>query len=77
MRHPVTLRDAEPHAALWRTRQVYDHCTASFLEQAGVKTTFVRLDAIGIHGNGHLMMQEKNNLDVAAVIRSWLAKTVQ
>jgi len=55
----------------------YDHCTASFLEQAGVKTTFVRLDAIGIHGNGHLMMQEKNNLDVAAVIHSWIAKTMR
>ena len=40
----------------------YDHCTAEWLEQAGVKNSFIRLTDLGIHGNGHMMMLEKNNL---------------
>jgi pimeloyl-ACP methyl ester carboxylesterase len=66
---PVMVLTAE---ASWHA--VYDHCTARYLTQAGVKTDFVRLGAIGIHGNGHMMMLEKNNLRVAEVIVSWLEK---
>jgi hypothetical protein len=50
----------------------YDHCTAAFLTQAGVKNTFIRLADRGIHGNGHMMMLEKNNLDIAALIADWV-----
>jgi pimeloyl-ACP methyl ester carboxylesterase len=49
----------------------YDHCTAKYLEQAGVKNTFVRLADHGIRGNGHMMMLEKNNLEIAAFLRGW------
>jgi pimeloyl-ACP methyl ester carboxylesterase len=51
----------------------YDHCTAAYLEQAGVETDFVRLPDIGILGNGHMMMLEKNNGAISAVIGHWLA----
>lgn len=50
----------------------YDHCTAKFLQQAGVPNTFVRLADAGIHGNGHMMMLEKNNLEVAALLQKWI-----
>jgi pimeloyl-ACP methyl ester carboxylesterase len=50
----------------------YDHCTAQFLAQAGVKNTFIRLADRGIKGNGHMMMLEKNNLQIAAVMADWL-----
>jgi pimeloyl-ACP methyl ester carboxylesterase len=49
----------------------YDHCTARFLAQAGVKNSFVRLPDRGIRGNGHMMMLEKNNLEISALIRDW------
>jgi pimeloyl-ACP methyl ester carboxylesterase len=49
----------------------YDHCTAKFLDQAGVKNSFVRLADRGIRGNGHMMMLEKNNLEIAAFLRRW------
>jgi pimeloyl-ACP methyl ester carboxylesterase len=49
----------------------YDHCTARFLAQAGVKNSFVRLADHGIRGNGHMMMLEKNNLEIAAFLRRW------
>ena len=56
---------------------VYDHCTAKYLKQAGVNTTFVRLEEAGIKGNGHMMMIEKNNLEIADFIEKWIAKTVK
>jgi pimeloyl-ACP methyl ester carboxylesterase len=55
----------------------YDHCTVNFLEQAGVHPTFVRLGNAGIHGNGHMMMLEKNNMQIADMMVRWLAKQSQ
>jgi pimeloyl-ACP methyl ester carboxylesterase len=54
----------------------YDHCTAAYLEQAGVRNTHLRLEDLGIHGNGHMMMLEKNNEVVAGVLAEWLDKTL-
>ena len=55
---------------------VYDHCTSRYLTQAGVTHTFTRLESVGIRGNGHMMMLEKNNLQIAEVIADWLRKRV-
>jgi pimeloyl-ACP methyl ester carboxylesterase len=55
----------------------YDHCTSKFLAQAGVNHSFVRLPEVGIKGNGHMMMLEKNNLEIAALLNSWVAKNVR
>jgi hypothetical protein len=52
----------------------YDHCTVKFLEQAGAHPSDVRLAEAGIHGNGHMMMLEKNSADIAAMIARWLSK---
>jgi pimeloyl-ACP methyl ester carboxylesterase len=57
--------------------QVYDHCTAKYLTQAGVKTEYIRLQDKGIHGNGHMVMIEKNNLDIAKVIDEWAVTNVK
>ena len=50
----------------------YDHLTSHVLAQAGVAHDFVRLEEAGLHGNGHMMMLEKNILDIAAWIGQWL-----
>jgi len=55
----------------------YDHCTSQFLRQAGVDHDFVRLADAGIHGNGHMMMLEKNNLQIAAFLREWVEANVK
>ena len=55
----------------------YDHCSAAFLRQAGVPATHWRLEQQGIHGNGHLMMLEKNNLLIAERLERWLADNVK
>src|SRR5215468_6163012 len=54
----------------------YDHCTVKYLQQAGVEPTFMRLAELGIKGNSHVMMNEKNNQEIAAVIAQWLGKTL-
>jgi pimeloyl-ACP methyl ester carboxylesterase len=55
----------------------YDHCTARYLQQAGVATDFVRLADKGIMGNGHMMMLEKNNGRISALIGGWIKTHVK
>jgi pimeloyl-ACP methyl ester carboxylesterase len=52
-----------------------DHCTAKFLAQAGVHVDWIKLADVGIHGNGHMMMLEKNNREIGEVMSRWLDKT--
>ena len=54
----------------------YSHCTVAYLEQAGAHVTFVKLADIGIHGNGHMMMLEKNSDQIAQVISDWLDRNM-
>jgi len=65
----VLTAEASYHAA-------YDHCTSAFLRQAGVAHDFVRLTDLGIRGNGHMMMLEKNNLEIAAYVQKWIGRNV-
>jgi pimeloyl-ACP methyl ester carboxylesterase len=51
-----------------------DQATAAFLRDCGADVTELRLADLGIHGNGHAMMLEKNNVEIAAVITDWIIK---
>lgn len=55
-------------------RATMDDCTGAFLEQAGAKPDRLRLAEHGIHGNGHMMMLESNNTQVADAIIGWIQK---
>jgi pimeloyl-ACP methyl ester carboxylesterase len=65
----IVVSEASYHAS-------YDHCTANWLTQAGVRNTMIRLGEVGVRGNGHMMMLEKNSDDIAAVMRGWLVKVL-
>ena len=54
----------------------YNHCNVEYLRQAGVPVTFIKLADLGIRGNGHMMMMEKNSDAIAQVIADWLDKAV-
>jgi pimeloyl-ACP methyl ester carboxylesterase len=54
----------------------YAHCTAKWLNQAGVKTTYVNLEDVGIRGNGHQFMSEKNSAEISKFFMDWLEKNV-
>jgi pimeloyl-ACP methyl ester carboxylesterase len=54
----------------------YAHCVAKWLNQAGGKATFVRLEDVGIRGNGHQFMSEKNSAEISKFFMDWLEKNV-
>jgi len=54
----------------------YDYCTSVFLTQAGVNNTYVYLPTVGIKGNGHMMMLEMNNFEIAKFDERWLSKVL-
>jgi len=54
----------------------YARCTAMWLNQAGVKTTYVDLESVGIRGNGHQFMSEKNSAEISKYFMDWLEKNV-
>ncbi|MDP8991309.1 MAG: alpha/beta fold hydrolase, partial [Acidobacteriota bacterium] len=56
--------------------RVYDHCIPKWLNQAGVKTQYVRMEDVGLHGNGHEMMLERNSDEIARFMAAWLDKNV-
>lgn len=66
----IVTAEASYHAA-------YDHCTVKYLDQAGVSVQTMRLEDRGIHGNGHMVMLELNNLEVAAALAAWLKENVK
>ena len=49
----------------------------AFFKQAGCTAEELRLVDHGIHGNGHMMMVEKNNREVLQPILDWIAKNVE
>ena len=49
----------------------------AFLRQAGCKAEELRLVDHNIHGNGHMMMVEKNNREVLQPILDWMLKNVE
>jgi pimeloyl-ACP methyl ester carboxylesterase len=51
-----------------------DHATAAYLRSCGAEVDELRLGDLGIHGNGHAMMLEKNNAEIAALITDWIVK---
>ncbi len=51
----------------------YDHLFSEFFSRLGVDHDFVRLEDIGIHGNSHMLMLERNNLEIADLILRWFA----
>ncbi|MCJ2084178.1 alpha/beta hydrolase [Methylobacterium sp. J-090] len=53
-------------------RATMDDCTAAFLTQAGAKPDRLALAEHDIRGNGHMMMLEANNHEVADAIMTWI-----
>lgn len=61
----IMVAEASYHAT-------YDHITSSFLKQAGVDHELTYLADKGFKGNGHMVMLEKNNHEVADMMINWL-----
>jgi pimeloyl-ACP methyl ester carboxylesterase len=68
---PIVLVTAEASFA-----NQSDPAVVAFLRQAGCTVDHLRLADHGIHGNGHLVVMERNNREALQPILDWLEKTV-
>jgi pimeloyl-ACP methyl ester carboxylesterase len=69
----IPVLDVSAEASYHR---VFDSCDAKWLNQAGVKTAYVKLEDVGLPGNAHEMMLEKNSDGIAAFFEGWIEKNV-
>ncbi len=68
-RVPIAVVTAESSG-----HEAADRATASFLRSCGADVDELHLGELGIHGNGHAMMLERNNAEIAALISDWIVK---
>ena len=47
------------------------------INASGGRSMIVQLPEVGLHGNTHMMMQDKNNLEVADYIIGWIGQAVK
>ena len=57
--------------------RVFDVCIPKWLNQAGAKDEFVRLEDAGIKGNMHEMFLDRNSQDVIKFIDGWVNKNIK
>jgi hypothetical protein len=64
-------------ASLWTTN--YDTCQkfVGQVTQAGGDAQMMYLPKLGIKGNSHMLMQDKNNLELADLILAWIDQHVE
>ena len=58
----------------WPKIRMFGVNFADAVNHAGGKADVVDLPKVGIHGNSHMMMMDKNNAEIAALIQGWLEK---
>ena len=46
-------------------------------KQQGGKATLIRLPDVGMKGNSHMMMQDRNNLQVADFVLDWIGSNIK
>ncbi|MGH9679263.1 MAG: hypothetical protein ACRD4Y_04880, partial [Candidatus Acidiferrales bacterium] len=66
-----------PYRNFWKAR--FDSCS-QFVKQvnaAGGDATMMHLPEYGLLGNSHMLMQDKNNLQVADLILKWIDEHVE
>ncbi|KAM9880315.1 hypothetical protein VD0002_g7182 [Verticillium dahliae] len=66
-----------PYVALTGEASVhitYDHCIIDYLKQVGGQPEWIKLEDLGIKGNGHFLHQERNSEEIADVVLEWINK---
>ena len=70
----IPVLDVSTQASYHR---VFDSCIPKWLNQAGVKAQYVKLEDVGITGNEHELMLDKNSDEIAKFFVQWLDKNVK
>ena len=56
----------------WSTFKKVDMAYGEAIKKAGGTADWINLPDIGIKGNSHMLMQDKNSDQIAEVIQKWL-----
>jgi pimeloyl-ACP methyl ester carboxylesterase len=70
----IPVLDVSTQASYHR---IFDSCIPKWLNQAGVKTQYVKLEDVGLTGNEHELMLDKNSDEIAKFFVQWLDKNVK
>jgi pimeloyl-ACP methyl ester carboxylesterase len=70
----IPVLDVSTQASYHR---IFDSCIPKWLNQAGVKTQYVKLEDVGLTGNEHELMLDKNSDEIAKFFAQWLDKNVK
>lgn len=66
--------DYIPQDARWPKIRQNDYDFADAIRAGGGKVDVINLPEMGIKGNSHMLMMDKNNGEIADVIQKWLAE---
>ena len=69
----IVYGDYIEHDPRWPKIRATGLAFADAIKAAGGSVDVVDLPKLGINGNSHMMMMDKNNLEVAGLIQNWLA----
>jgi pimeloyl-ACP methyl ester carboxylesterase len=72
--HLIVWGDFHDKNAFWQRLVVVPTSYRDALVAAGVKADVFALPAMGIKGNTHMMMMDRNSDDIARLISDWLGK---
>ncbi|KAL8739005.1 MAG: hypothetical protein Q9181_000287 [Wetmoreana brouardii] len=75
---PRQLTNISKVPVLFLTTEASIHvCYVSYLRQVGATVDFTLLKDVGILGNGHFGMLEKNSDSIACYFEGWITKTIK
>ncbi len=72
----VLFGDYVDQSPRWAPRLKQCRAFVAAANAAGGRAELILLPEIGIHGNSHMLMQDKNSLDIADWLSGWLDKRV-
>ncbi len=64
--------DYMEESPIWQKYQVNVKAFADASKKAGASVTWIALPEIGIKGNSHMIYQDKNSDDIAALVQKWM-----
>ena len=67
----------EPFGSRWTTSMGQCRDFAASIKKEGGDVTFMHLPEIGIHGNTHMFMLDRNNLAIADLLLGWIDSHVE
>ncbi|CAM3624301.1 AB hydrolase-1 domain-containing protein [Bordetella sputigena] len=73
----VVFGDHVQESSRWAPRFKACQDFIAAFKAAGGTGEFMSLPAMGIHGNSHMMMQDRNNLQVADLLLAWIDRYVE